>query len=87
MAGRVFVRVVMELSDMAAGTTAWVEDTERTRGMVDGGYWEVVAREAAAVTRAPKTRRTAEPEPVRGVMDVSDTAGPDTDACDGSEVR
>jgi len=62
MADRVLVRQVVTTVEAKAGTEVWLDDSERVRGMVAGGYWEVVERAAsvAASVREPKLKKGPE---------------------------
>jgi hypothetical protein len=46
MGGRVLARVIRNLTDMHEGDEAWVDETEYVTGMVAGGYFVIVDREA-----------------------------------------
>lgn len=48
---RVQIEVVRNLTDMARGDRAWVDDTPQVRGMVDSGNWKVIDREIRSSRR------------------------------------
>lgn len=83
MPEKVLVRVVRNLTDMRAGDTAWVDETETTSGMVAGGYWEIIGRKTvkriqsapAAAVKPPKAAvPEAVPEPVEEAAGGEDQA-------------
>lgn len=50
MADRVLVRAEVKTPGVDVGTQVWMDDTDQVQGMVDGGYWSIVDRQAS--TRA-----------------------------------
>lgn len=60
---RVLVEVVRNLTDMQRGDQAWVDDSERVRGMVEGGNWKIIDREIKATAKKVTDRVTDPDQP------------------------
>lgn len=60
MSDRVLVRQAVSTVDAKAGTEVWLDDSAHVRGMVAGGYWEVVDRVASVAAPVAKVKKQVE---------------------------